>query len=67
METKPKSCYKCGQEGHIVRGNYLRIPCLLKANKLSPVIVPTIQEEAAAEESENGAALSVTNVVRRAT
>jgi hypothetical protein len=24
METKPKSCYKCGQEGHIVRGIIFR-------------------------------------------
>jgi hypothetical protein len=44
----------------------------LKAKKLSPATVPTIQEVAAVEEEEeeesgNGAALSVTNVVRRAT
>ncbi|KAF8175874.1 hypothetical protein K438DRAFT_1847238 [Mycena galopus ATCC 62051] len=25
MEAKPKSCYKCGQEGHIVRAVLLQL------------------------------------------
>ena len=57
--TKAKECYKCGQEGHIVRILFIHsfIYYILTNNLLSLVIalllMPTVEEEEAEEEVGN--------------
>lgn len=73
-ETKPKSCYKCGQEGHIVRPlahRDFRNPNAIinsRATALTPLVVE-IQEAGAhlVEEAEAARALSATAAARPGT
>ena len=47
MEQKAKSCYKCGQEGHIVGVFFGCVYVVIDSDVFSPVTVPTILAVAA--------------------
>ena len=74
QEAKPKTCYKCGGEGHIVRRGVLPVREICADNEVSLVIAlartrlrVVLAATAAEASAEGGAVASATAAARRAT